>query len=125
MRDQGTAPSRPMGPPNRRSETRLPVHDLPFQSAVDQLSALASGEVSSEELLDVYLSRIDAHNRTLNAIVTLDVDRARRDARNADAKRESKKARRQQAKQLAREELQMGCGNLNATRSNKLSREKF
>lgn len=45
--------------------------------------------------------------------------------KKADAKRESKKARRQQAKQLAREELQMGCGNLNATRSNKLSREKF
>lgn len=65
------------------------MHALPFQSAADQLSALASGEISSEELLDIYLSRIGAHNATLNAIVTLDVARARRDARNADAKRAS------------------------------------
>lgn len=65
------------------------VHDLPFQSAADQLSALASGKVSSEELLEVYLSRIDAHNETLNAIVTLDVERARHAARNADTKRAS------------------------------------
>ncbi|MFF0079318.1 amidase [Streptomyces canus] len=65
------------------------MRDLPFQSAVDQLSALASGEVSSEELLEVYLSRINAHNQTLNAIVTLDVERARSAARKADAKRAS------------------------------------
>jgi amidase len=63
------------------------VRDLPFQSAADQLSAPASGKVSSEELLEVFLSRIDAHNETLNAIVTLDVERARHEARNADAKR--------------------------------------
>ncbi|MFD0440325.1 amidase [Streptomyces chartreusis] len=63
------------------------MRDLPFQSAADQLSALASGEVSSEELLEVYLSRIDTHNKKLNAIVTLDVERARRDARHADAQR--------------------------------------
>ncbi|MEU6196574.1 amidase [Streptomyces sp. NPDC047061] len=72
-----------------RTETRLPVHDLPFQSAADQISAIASGEVSSEELLDVYLSRIGTHNARLNAIVTLDTDRARREAREADAKRAS------------------------------------
>jgi Asp-tRNA(Asn)/Glu-tRNA(Gln) amidotransferase A subunit family amidase len=41
------------------------------------LSAPASGKVSSEELLEVCLSRIDAHNETLNAIVTLDVERGR------------------------------------------------
>nr|WP_319345916.1 amidase family protein [Streptomyces sp. NY05-11A] len=65
------------------------MHALPFQSAANQASALASGEISSEELLDIYLSRIDTYNATLNAIVTLDVARARRDARNADAKRAS------------------------------------
>ncbi len=65
------------------------MRDLPFQSAADQLSALASGEISSAELLEVYLSRIGAHNERLNAIVTLDVERARREAGNADAKRAS------------------------------------
>ncbi|MFE2217388.1 hypothetical protein ACFW93_36410 [Streptomyces canus] len=65
------------------------MRDLPFQSAADQLGAPASGKVSSEELLEVYLSRIDAHNETLNAIVTLDVERARSAARDADAKRAS------------------------------------
>jgi len=59
---------------------RLSMRDLPFQSAADQLDALASGRVSSEELLEVYLSRIGTHNETLNAIVTLDVERARRES---------------------------------------------
>src|SRR6266545_4246063 len=89
-RAQSTAPLSASGPATSApTETRLSVRDLPFQSAVDQLSALASGEVSSEELLEVYLSRIDAHNQTLNAIVALDVERARSAARKADEKRAS------------------------------------
>jgi amidase len=63
------------------------VRDLPFQPATDQLEALASGQVSSEELLETYLRRIGVHNETLNAVVTLDVERAQFDARAADAKR--------------------------------------
>src|ERR1044072_7944081 len=69
------------------TETRLSVRDLPFQPATDQLDALASGQVSSEELLETYLRRIGVHNETLNAVVTLDVERAQFDARAADAKR--------------------------------------
>lgn len=38
------------------------MNDRPFQSATDQLALLASGQTSSEELLDVYLGRIGAHN---------------------------------------------------------------
>ncbi|MEV5493566.1 amidase family protein [Streptomyces bobili] len=63
------------------------MRDLPFQPATDQLDALASGQVSSEELLETYLRRIGVHNETLNAVVTLDVERAQCDARAADAKR--------------------------------------
>lgn len=63
------------------------MNDIAFQAATDQLLALASGELSSIELLDVYLGRIGADNDKLNAIVTIDVDRARREASAADARR--------------------------------------
>jgi len=41
-------------------------------------------EISSRELLDLYLRRIDRINPALNAVVTTDVDRARQDALRAD-----------------------------------------
>lgn len=55
--------------------------------AAEQLAALDANEVSSVELVDLYLSRISAHNLALNAIVTVDPDSARRAAREADAAR--------------------------------------
>ena len=45
------------------------------------------GELSSVELVELYLSRISAHNAPLNAIVTVDADAARRAAAEADAAR--------------------------------------
>jgi amidase len=48
-------------------------------------AAIAAKDVSSRELLDVYLERIDRLNPALNAVVTLDVDRARAAADAADA----------------------------------------
>jgi amidase len=48
-------------------------------------SAVRNREVSSRELLDGYLDRIDRLNPALNAVVTLDVDRARDAAAAADA----------------------------------------
>src|SRR3954449_13427733 len=56
-------------------------------SATDQLAAMDAKEVSSAELVDLYLSRIDEHNAPLNAIVTIDGDGARRAATEADAAR--------------------------------------
>ena len=58
--------------------------DLAFLSAVDHLDLLRRREVSSRELLDLYLRRFEVHNPAINAIVTLDADRARARAAEAD-----------------------------------------
>ncbi|QHE72410.1 amidase family protein [Rhodococcus sp. WAY2] len=63
------------------------MSDITFAPAREQARAVASGEVSSVELVDLHLERIAAHNRRLNAIVTLDPDRARAEAAAADSKR--------------------------------------
>jgi amidase len=65
----------------------LAPNDFAWLPATDQLAALNAKEVSSAELVDLYLSRIDEHNTPLNAIVTIDADGARRAATEADAAR--------------------------------------
>src|SRR5262245_23917395 len=57
---------------------------LATQDATTLAAAIARREVSSRELLDLYLDRIDRLNPKLNAVVTLDVDRARAAATAAD-----------------------------------------
>ncbi|EKF22931.1 amidase family protein [Mycolicibacterium hassiacum DSM 44199] len=59
--------------------TRWPAHRL--------AAALRRGEVSSREALEQYLARVESANLGLNAVVTLDVDGARRAADAADAAR--------------------------------------
>lgn len=61
--------------------------DVAFSSAADLVRKLRSREVGSRELLEHYLERIDRLNGRVNAIVALDVERARRDAAAADAAR--------------------------------------
>ena len=61
------------------------MSDLAFRSARDLSAAIRCGDVSSRELLDLYLSRIERLNPSLNAVVTLDVEGARRAAEAADA----------------------------------------
>jgi len=58
---------------------------LATQDATTLAAAITRKEVSSRELLDLYVDRIDRLNPTLNAVVTLDVDRARAAAAAADA----------------------------------------
>jgi amidase len=65
----------------------LASDDFAWLSATEQLAALNAGEVSSAELVELYLSRISAHNPSLNAIVTIDADAARCAASEADAAR--------------------------------------
>src|SRR4051794_18376677 len=59
--------------------------DIGFRTAVELAAAIREREISSRELLDHYLARVERHNAGLNAIVTLDVERARARAAAADA----------------------------------------
>ncbi len=58
--------------------------DLCTRTAVDLASLLARGQVSAAEVLDAHLDWIDQRNPAINAICTLDRDRARADAQAAD-----------------------------------------
>lgn len=59
----------------------------PFAPATELAGQLRTGEVSSRELLDFFLDRVERHNPQLNAVVTLDAGRARSRADQADARR--------------------------------------
>lgn len=61
--------------------------DLHFLPAVELCRLLGTGEVSSVELLDHFLRRVDEVNGDLNAVVALDAERARARAAEADAAR--------------------------------------
>ncbi|HEX5595739.1 MAG TPA: amidase [Micromonosporaceae bacterium] len=58
------------------------LHDL---TAVEQAAAIRRGEVSSIELVDHYLARIEAFGDTVGAFVTVTAEAARVQARAADA----------------------------------------
>jgi len=61
------------------------VADLTVEStARDQAAAVRRKEISARELLDLHLARIAERNPELNAIVSLDEDRARDGAKEAD-----------------------------------------
>src|SRR5690349_1505645 len=53
-------------------------------SATRLAEAIRTKELSSRELLDIYVDRIERLDPPINAVVTLDLDRARRDAAAAD-----------------------------------------
>src|SRR6478672_2859323 len=75
-----------MSGPSRATQRRQASSpDDPFASATALAAVIRSGAISSRDLLDLYLERVDRFNPTLNAIVTLDADRARADADAADA----------------------------------------
>src|SRR5215211_4708431 len=56
----------------------------PFASATALVVALARRDISSRELLELYLRRVERHNPALNAVVTLDTERALAAADAAD-----------------------------------------
>ncbi|MCU1360641.1 MAG: Amidase [Ilumatobacteraceae bacterium] len=53
-------------------------------SAVELAGRLARGDVSAREVLDVHLQRIEQINPSVNAVITMSVDRAIDDATRAD-----------------------------------------
>ena len=59
--------------------------DLGLLSATELVAALRAKRLSSVELLDAYLERIEKLNPMVNAVVTVDVDRARHRCAQADA----------------------------------------
>jgi amidase len=56
----------------------------PFRSAKALAAEVRRKKIGCLELLDLYLSRVEKHNRALNAIIAMDVDGARERARAAD-----------------------------------------
>lgn len=58
--------------------------DLPFRSAKQLAAAIRKKTIGCEELLDLYLARVDRYNASLNALVVLDRNGARLRARDAD-----------------------------------------
>src|SRR5215467_5033143 len=72
-------PMQPKGTPFMSTTT-----DLTATPATELLRALRVREISSGELLEQYLARIEQANPALNAVVTLDVEGARAAAAAAD-----------------------------------------
>lgn len=58
--------------------------DIGFLPAIELAAALRRGELSSVELLEHYLSRIERLDGRINAVVTVDAELAGRDAEQAD-----------------------------------------
>ena len=59
----------------------------PFITAVEMVRLLRAGEVSSRELVELHLERIEKFNGRLNAVVTVDEAGARRRADDLDRRR--------------------------------------
>ncbi len=59
--------------------------DIAFSGAIKLAAAISAGSVSSLELTDHYIDRIERLDGELNAVVVSDFDRARHAAREADA----------------------------------------
>jgi amidase len=62
------------------------VHGMTWatKTATELAGAIRSKDVSSRELLELYLDRVERLNPSINAVVTLDADRARQAAAAAD-----------------------------------------
>ncbi|HUP48372.1 MAG TPA: amidase [Thermoanaerobaculia bacterium] len=55
-----------------------------FATATAQAAAIRDKEISAVELVDAHLTQVERHNGSINAVVSLDADRARERARAAD-----------------------------------------
>jgi amidase len=69
----------------RKADQRsLAMAELAFATATELVGLLRRRELSSRELLELQLARIAKHGKALNAVVTLDEERARASAAAAD-----------------------------------------
>ncbi|MFZ1985220.1 MAG: amidase [Desulfatitalea sp.] len=60
------------------------MDNIAFRPATELARLIRSRRISSRELLELYLSRIEKFNKQINAVVTLDAESARRQAHRAD-----------------------------------------
>jgi amidase len=63
------------------AQDSVPAH---FKSATELTSAIRSGDITSLDLLNLYLNRIQRYNNEINAVVALDIAAARERAAEAD-----------------------------------------
>jgi amidase len=68
-----------------RFHTTEPDEGMVFATVADLASRIRTRKVTAVQVLEAHLEHIEAHNPQLNAIVTLDSNRARERAREADA----------------------------------------
>ncbi|CAN0585231.1 unnamed protein product, partial [Ectocarpus sp. 12 AP-2014] len=61
------------------------MQEIAFLDATSLVARLKSKEISSRELLEHYLSRVDRINPDINAIICMQVEKARARADEADA----------------------------------------
>ena len=59
--------------------------DIVFSSTTELAAAIRDRKISAVEARDAHLARIDMHNEAVNAVVTLDRERAHSQAKAADA----------------------------------------
>ena len=59
--------------------------EIIYSSTGQLAAAIRERRASAREVLDVHLNQIHEHNAAINAVITLDADRARERAREADA----------------------------------------
>src|SRR6185312_1801058 len=80
----GSARRRPLHRHRRRRRIIFRMQDLSRKAAHELAALVRAREISPVEVLDAHLAVIDRLNPTLNAIVTLVADSARKDARAAE-----------------------------------------
>ena len=60
------------------------MQSMPFRSAKELVSSIRRRKIGCLELLDLYLSRIDRYNPKINAVISMNIEEARKRARLAD-----------------------------------------
>ncbi len=66
------------------NKTGTAPSDLAFRNAAELVKALAAKQISSVELTDLAIARIEALDKPINAVVVRDFERAREAAKDAD-----------------------------------------
>jgi amidase len=71
-------------PLDAKAQTGARTMNIIFSSTTQLATAIRAGHISASEVLEAHLEQIATHNPTLNAIITLDAEQARKQAREAD-----------------------------------------